>query len=63
MPGEISRHSPGPNDSCPYVPHWCYDNDKPLMCSCGHHEGYHSDKGECNQRHKCQCAGFKEAIP
>jgi hypothetical protein len=35
------------------LPSWCL-----RMCRCGHHEGYHNDRGECIQRHLCQCTGF-----
>lgn len=45
----------------PYVPSWCYENNSPPICLCGHHHGYHNDAGECNQAHKCSCKGFDEA--
>lgn len=60
MPGPVSDSSKGPGSGTPYVPSWCYDDvDGPLICACGHHEGYHADDGECNQRHVCNCDGFK----
>jgi hypothetical protein len=57
MPGPVSDSNRGPSDNSPYVPFWCYENG-PKMCPCGHHEGYHNGKGECNQAHKCGCAGL-----
>lgn len=58
MPGDISRSSKGPPDDGPYVPSWCYPDNSPKMCSCGHHEGYHNDKGVCLLQHKCRCTGM-----
>lgn len=55
MPGPISDSYGGPDDRCPYVPHWCYPNNAPRMCPCGHHEGYHNDAGKCSQ---CACGGI-----
>jgi hypothetical protein len=57
MPGEVSRAYPGPGPESPYVPANCYKNG-PRMCPCGHHEGYHNDKGECLLSHKCRCKGL-----
>lgn len=57
MPGPISSSHTGPSDDSPYVPHWCYPRG-PKMCACGHHEGYHNDKGVCLQRAKCGCSGL-----
>jgi hypothetical protein len=59
MPGDISKSNPGPPEESPYVPSWCYPNG-PKMCPCGHHEGYHNDKGECLLKHKCNCAGLPD---
>ena len=61
MPGEVSRRYPGPGPDAPYVPSWCYDPPGPRMCSCGHHEGYHNDAGECLQRLRCGCQGLPPA--
>lgn len=58
MPGEISRSSPGPNDNCPYIPDWCYENNNPPMCSCGHHRGFHDEKGTCLLIRKCKCVSY-----
>jgi len=57
MPGPVSQSSKGPGNEAPYVPPWCYKNG-PKMCPCGHHEGYHSDAGECLLHHKCGCKGI-----
>jgi hypothetical protein len=59
MPGPVSDSSAGPSDDAPYVPSWCYTNG-PRMCPCGHHEGYHSDGGECLQRTRCGCQGLPQ---
>lgn len=62
MPGPVSDSSQGPGDDTPYVPSWCYEPDGPRMCLCGHHEGYHSDEGQCLHAHhfsKCGCTGFR----
>lgn len=56
MPGPISDTTSGPSDQTPYVPSWCFENG-PKMCKCGHHEGYHSDAGECLHAKSCGCAG------
>jgi hypothetical protein len=56
VPDPISNSYQGPHDDSPYVPSWCYENAAPLMCSCGHHHGYHNDAG-CNQ---CACKAFFE---
>jgi hypothetical protein len=58
MPGPVSDSYPGPPDDGPYVPSWCYPNNSPKMCPCGHHEGYHGDDGKCVQQQKCGCAGL-----
>jgi hypothetical protein len=58
MPGPISDSHKGPSDDAPYVPSWSYPNGKPKMCPCGHHEGYHNDKGYCLHRNRCHCAGL-----
>ncbi len=58
MPGEISRSSVGPADDTPYVPSWCYEAPGPRICTCGDHEGYHNDVGECLRRAACKCEGF-----
>lgn len=63
MPGEISRNNPGPNDNCPYVPNWCYENSNPPMCSCGHHHGYHNDKGVCLKKYQCKCTKYDGEEP
>lgn len=57
MPGPVSDSYRGPSATAPYVPAWCYANG-PKVCPCGHHEGYHSDAGECLQRVRCGCAGL-----
>ncbi len=58
MPGPTSDSYQGPPDDGPYVPSWYYPNGAPKMCMCGHHEGYHNDKGECLQEDKCSCVGM-----
>jgi hypothetical protein len=58
MPGEISRASSGSSNEAPYVPSWCYPQNGPKMCPCGHHEGYHADDGTCLHSHKCGCVGL-----
>ena len=57
MPGPVSQSSRGPSNDSPYVPSWCYKKG-PKMCPCGHHEGYHSDDGECLLTYKCNCSGL-----
>lgn len=47
MPGPVSDSYKGPGPISPYVPEYCYDPPGPLMCACGHHEGYHNDAGHC----------------
>lgn len=58
MPGPISDSHKGTPDWAPYVPTWCYPNNSPKMCPCGHHEGYHADNGECLHRTSCGCTGL-----
>lgn len=58
MPGPVSDSSKGPPDDGPYVPSWCYPNNAPRMCPCGHHEGYHNDKGACLNAARCKCTGL-----
>ncbi len=58
MPGPVSDSSPGTPDDAPYAPSWCYPGGQPLMCPCGHHEGYHSDNGVCLLRGACGCSGL-----
>lgn len=58
MPGDISRSNRGPGDDSPYVPSWCYPNNAPKVCPCGHHEGYHNDRGACLLTRKCGCEGL-----
>lgn len=58
MPGPVSDSSKGPRDDSPYVPSWCYPNNSPRMCPCGHHEGYHADNGACLHAHTCRCTGL-----
>lgn len=58
MPGPVSESNPGPGDEAPYVPSWCYPNNAPPMCCCGHHDGYHNDAGECLLARKCRCVGM-----
>lgn len=63
MPGPISDPNPGPTHFNPYVPSWCYPNNSPKQCPCGHHEGYHDENGKCLHTHhgdKCGCAGLPE---
>lgn len=60
MPGPVSdsfRGRRGTPDQ-PYVPTWCYPNNSPRQCPCGHHEGFHNDKGECLQHATCGCKGL-----
>lgn len=66
MPGPVSESFGGTPNDAPYVPSWCYDNNAPPMCSCGHHHGYHSDSGNCLHAHhftKCGCAGYDGPDP
>lgn len=58
MPGPVSDSYKGPPDDGPYVPSWCYPNNAPKMCPCGHHEGFHNDAGQCVNGRKCGCAGL-----
>lgn len=58
MPGPVSDSYKGPPEDGPYVPSWCYPGNKPKMCPCGHHEGYHNDKGECLRFCECLCPGL-----
>lgn len=58
MPGPVSDSYKGPPDDGPYVPSWCYPNNAPKMCPCGHHEGYHNDAGACVQARRCGCTGL-----
>lgn len=57
-PGPVSDSYKGPGDEAPYVPSWCYPDNKPPMCDCGDHEGYHNDAGQCIRAHKCGCRGL-----
>ena len=59
MPGPVSDQSKGPSDRTPYVPSWCFEGGA-RTCTCGHHEGYHSDAGECLLANECGCGGFRE---
>ena len=61
MPGPVSDSNPGTPDHAPYVPSWCYPDNAPRMCPCGHHEGYHDSDGRClhtDHFDKCGCAGL-----
>jgi hypothetical protein len=62
MPGPVSDSPTGKRDWTPYVPSWCYPNNAPKMCPCGHHEGYHAGVGarciHANAHDKCGCAGL-----
>ena len=58
MPGPISDSNPGRNDDSPYVPSWNYPKGEPKVCPCGHHEGYHNDKGSCLHSAQCGCEGL-----
>ena len=60
MPGPISDTHRGPSRKAPYVPAWCYPNDAPLVCPCGHHEGYHNAGGACLHVATCGCAGLPD---
>ena len=57
MPGPVSDSYQGSPDDGPYVPSWLYPRG-PKMCPCGHHEGFHNDKGACLLAHQCRCAGM-----
>lgn len=61
MPGPVSDSYQGPPDDAPYVPHWCYPNNAPKVCPCGHHEGYHGDDGACLLRQQCKCSGIPDS--
>lgn len=58
MPGPVSESFQGPPDDSPYVPSWCFPNNAPKVCPCGHHEGYHGDDGRCLQERHCGCLGL-----
>lgn len=58
MPGATSDSFKGPRDWTPYVPSWCYPDNRPRMCPCGHHEGFHSDAGTCVLHSDCGCIGL-----
>ena len=58
MPGPVSDSHRGMPDHGPYVPSWCYPAPGPRVCPCGHHEGYHDDKGRCLLAAACGCAGL-----
>jgi hypothetical protein len=60
MPGPVSDSHKGAPDDGPYVPSWCYPNNAPRMCPCGHHEGFHNDVGACLHAPRCGCAGIPE---
>lgn len=60
MAGLVSDSHQGPPDDAPYVPSWCYPRG-PTMCPCGHHEGYHNDKGACLLTARCGCSGLPPA--
>ena len=61
MPGEVSRTNPGPGPRSPYVPHWCFPNNAPKICPCGHHEGYHGgDNDLCLLVAECGCGGLPD---
>lgn len=63
MPGPVSDSHKGTPDHAPYVPSYCYPNNAPKMCPCGHHEGYHGADGACLHAHhfsKCGCQGIPE---
>lgn len=57
MPGPVSDSYKGTPDDAPYVPSWCYKRG-PILCRCGHHEGYHNDAGECLLVARCGCTGI-----
>lgn len=57
MPGPVSDSSRGPQDESPYVPSYCFKNG-PRFCPCGHHEGFHDDRGACLLKHRCKCSGL-----
>jgi len=46
MPGPVSDSYQGPPEDGPYVRH-VYATARRV--SCGHHEGYHNDAGQCMQ--------------
>ena len=60
MPGTISSSNKGPSNKSPYVPSWCYPNNSPKICLCGHHEGYHSDRSLGGKCLLCDCPGIPE---
>jgi hypothetical protein len=60
MPGPTSDSSKGPGADTPFVPSWCYPNNDPPMCACGHHDGWHGNTG-CIKR-GCHC-GAMHAVP
>lgn len=57
MPGPISDSHKGTPEHAPYVPSYLYPKG-PKMCPCGHHEGYHNDKGTCLRVSECGCKGL-----
>ena len=58
MPGPMSDTYHGTPDDAPYVPSWCYPDDQPKLCPCGHHEGYHGDDRHCLLSRQCGCVGL-----
>ena len=60
MPGSISDQHKGTPDHAPYIPSWCYPDNEPKHCPCGHHEGYHDDAGACLHKRTCGCIGLPE---
>lgn len=59
-PGPVSDSNEGPGERSPYVPSWCYPNNAPRVCPCGHHEGYHADDRQCLLAAECECPGIPE---
>lgn len=62
MPGPVSDSTKGRRGNHPYIPSWNYPNNRPKMCPCGHHEGYHAGPGErcihSAAHDNCGCLGL-----
>ncbi len=41
-----------------WISDYGYGDGSGKMCPCGHHEGYHNDKGVCLLSRNCRCKGL-----
>lgn len=61
MSDSMPDHMWKTEDEKPYVPAHNYPKGQPKMCPCGHHEGFHNDKGQCihaQDYDRCGCKGL-----